>query len=415
MDTESPSSPEAEAAALCCIIENPARFAPLAWESQLSAELFHDAAHAALWTIASGLVRDGKPSDPASLRVAIRSEKPAGLTLSKFSAILLTEFSPDSWHGYVETLRDCYARRISFEAGQSVVSQNLDGQAAVAALRKAAETAAGAMAGTSAVLNSEKAVTAFLRSLNDRYEKGDSPGLPTGIEVIDQHTGGLRDGELWVVGAKTSGGKSIFMLQVAIEALREKKRVAIFSLEMAASEVVGRMISCGWHLNIGEIMNPRGLTNGAISKIQAAAEELRQSELMVCDVADLSMESISGHCQRLADSAPLDLVVIDYIQLVTAPRIKGQNREQEVAGISRACKQLAKRLRCPVMTATQLNENGKSRESRAIEHDADVVWLIDPPNDTGISAFNAWKCRNGERGKQFQAKMDGAKQRFTFI
>ena len=415
MDTESPASPETEAAALCCIIENPARFAPLAWESQLSAELFHDPANAALWTIASRLVRDGKPSDPASLRAVIRSEKPAGLTLSRFSAILLTEFSPDSWHGYVETLRDCYARRISFEAGRSVVSDNLDGQAAVAALRKAAETAAGAMAGTSAVLNSEKAVTAFLQSLSDRYENGESPGLPTGIQVIDQHTGGLRDGELWVVGAKTSGGKSIFMLQVAIEALRENKRVAIFSLEMGAGEVVGRMISCGWHLNIGEIMNPRGLTKGAIGKIQAAAEELRQSQLMVCDLADLSMESISGHCQRLADSAPLDLVVIDYIQLVTAPRIKGQNREQEVAGISRACKQLAKRLRCPVMTATQLNENGKSRESRAIEHDADVVWLIDPPCDRGISTFNAWKCRNGKRGEQFRAEMDGAKQRFTFL
>jgi len=73
----------------------------------------------------------------------------------------------------------------------------------------------------------------------------------------------------------------------------------------------------------------------------------------------------------------LDLVVIDYVQMVAAPKVKGQSREQEVAGISRACKQLSKRLHCPVLTATQLNEQNQARESRAIEHDADNLLVIE--------------------------------------
>jgi replicative DNA helicase len=126
----------------------------------------------------------------------------------------------------------------------------------------------------------------------------------------------------------------------------------------------------------------------------------------------MTIDTISGHCIRMQETNGLDLVVIDYVQMVASPRIKGQSREQEVASISRACKQLAKRLKCPVLTATQLNEAGQSRESRAIEHDADNLFVIEhKDNEVNVQV---WKCRNGIRGTIFPAVMDGLHQRFSF-
>jgi replicative DNA helicase len=127
-------------------------------------------------------------------------------------------------------------------------------------------------------------------------------------------------------------------------------------------------------------------------------------------MADMTMDTISGHCIRIQETNGLDLVVIDYVQMVASPRVKGQSREQEVAGISRACKQLAKRLKCPVITATQLNEQGQSRESRAIEHDADNVFIIDHKDIE--STVQVWKCRNGVKGTIYKATMDGLHQSF---
>ena len=141
---------------------------------------------------------------------------------------------------------------------------------------------------------------------------------------------------------------------------------------------------------------------------------IENSGFMVCDSADMTMDTISGHCIRLQETAGLDLVVIDYVQMVASPKIKGQSREQEVASISRACKQLAKRLKCPVITATQLNEQSQARESRAIEHDSDNTLIIEHGKEPGQCTVQFWKCRNGVRGTTYHATMDGLYQRFTF-
>lgn len=415
-EIQMPCALEVEAAALCCIIENPARFTGEAWQAQIVGGFFHDDGHAALWELISSRTRAAKAVDPASLRGAIREIRNGSLSLAKFSEVLLSEYSENAWPDYIETLRDRYARRLAIAAGREVHAAGLDGQTAVDRLRAAAIAATDALAGSSAVLDSKACMKAFRSSLSARYEAGQLPGMSSGITVIDQLTGGLRPGELWVIGAPTSWGKSVFMLQVSVEALKEGKRVIVFTLEMGADEVVGRLLSSGWSISIADILNPRHATKATMAKIEPAMDSLESMPLMVCDSADLSMELIAGHCQRVAETSGLDLVVIDYIQLVSAPRVKGQNREQEVAGISRACKQLAKRLKCPVIAATQLNENGKARESRAIENDADAVFFVipDKEGEAGDCIFQAWKCRNGKRGETFRVRLNGEHQRFTF-
>ncbi len=407
-----PHAPEAEAAALCLMIEYPKRFIGFAHEAQISEDYFHSAGNRALWTMIGSRISAGKFVDPTSLREAIADEKPKGLTIANFSDVLLTEFDPAAWHSYVDTLRDRYARRAAIMAGKSVKDENLDGQAAVAALSRAVEAARSALAGTSAVMDAKTSVSAFIDALTERFHSGDIPGLSTGIDCLDEMTGGMRKGELWVIGAKTSRGKSVLMLQIAAAVLQAKKRVAVFSLEMSADEIVGRLISCGGRIPINQILNPRSVSKYYQDQIATKAKELSTTGLLICDKADLSIETISGHCQRLSDTGGLDLVIIDYLQLVSSPRIKGQNREQEVATISRGCKQLAKRLKCPVITATQLNEQGQARESRAIEQDADAVFFIvgDGENEKLI----AWKSRNGKRNEELSSRLDGLHQKFSF-
>jgi len=401
---------------LCCLIENQAKFWPLASEAALSVEFFHLPETSALWKITAALLREGKRIDPATVRDAIKNERPTGLGLAAFSRILGTEFEHGAWDGYIDSLRDRLARRLSITAGSTVANENLSGPEALAALKDAASRAASALSGTSAVADAKSSVRAFLASLEERFNNGDLPGMATGMEPVDEKTGGLRPGELWVVGAPTSWGKSVFMLQATGGAIRDGKNVAVFSLEMSKEEIVARIVSSQWQISMGELMNPKTTKKHTMPKIQAAAKEMEALGLMICDSADQSVDTIAGHCERIQDTRKLDLVVVDYLQLVSTPRVKGQNREQEVASISRGLKQLAKRLHCPVITATQLNEQGKSRESRAIEHDADCVLFLsaaDSPGDFQEAKF--WKCRNGERGEVMKAKLNGEFQRFTFF
>jgi len=348
--------------------------------------------------------------DVTSISELIRDRKEAHLSVADLGDIMLSEHSEGSWQIYTDILRDRYARRLAIEAGQQVASQNLSGESAILALKQAAETALSALVGSTAIQNAKDATGAFLTKFRENYENGKIPGLSTGFTQLDEKTGGMRKGEFWVIGAKTSMGKSVMMLQIAQNAIHEGKKVAIFTLEMGADEVIGRMIACGNSIPIGEITQPRHVSKMNIEKIRNAAKAISETNLMICDNADLSIDAISGHCQRIQETTGLDLVVIDYLQLISTPKTRGQSREQEVAQISRACKQLAKRLKCPVLTATQLNEAGQSRESRAIEHDADCVFFIMVDNNE--SNLHIWKARNSKRGELIPVTMNGEYQRF---
>lgn len=407
---ELPSAPDAESAILACLIDYPARFGPIALETGLVGEYFHLTAHKGIFGIILNRLRASKPLDPSSLKEDIRKHKPDGVTVGKLAAVLNCEFSPDGWDGYVSAIRQTAAKRILIESAR--MGDETNGYDAVSSMRRAADLAQDILQGSSEVYDAKRASQAFVAALQERHEAGTTAGQPTGIVAIDIHTGGMRPGELWVVGAKTSGGKSVLMLQMAAGMIASGKRVAIFSLELGVEEVMARIICGQTRVSMSKIMNPRELDKIGMVKIQRAVADLATQDFAICDMAGMTMDQISAHCIRLKETRGIDLVLIDYLQMVSAPRVKGQNREQEVAGISRQCKQLAKRLKAPVLTATQLNENGQSRESRAIEHDADNVLMIVDNGDSVAVQF--WKCRNGERGKTFPAKLQGEFQQFDF-
>jgi replicative DNA helicase len=231
----------------------------------------------------------------------------------------------------------------------------------------------------------------------------------TRISTLDRlTTGGVKRGELAVVAAETSGGKSILLLQMALDAAQKGKNTAVFSLEMPAKDVARRMV--------GNLIGTRvramheGMNHSELERVTAGITQLSQFPLQI-ESGYGDWESIEGCARELRSKDKLDFLVLDYIQLVHLRDLaKNETREQHVSEITRRLKALALTLNIAVATASQLNEDGRLRESRAIGHHADHVWLIVPSEDGPILRIE--KNRSGERDKIVSLYMRGDISRF---
>jgi len=232
----------------------------------------------------------------------------------------------------------------------------------------------------------------------------------TGLGRLDHLTnGGVKRGELLTVAAPTSGGKSILLIQLALHALRAGKRVLYFSLEMPDTQVICRILSAMCDFNVAALRSP-DKTQRDIAKFNTCAMELSALPITVESKAT-DMEAIDALTRELAAKGETDLLVVDYIQLVHLRSLgKNETREQHVSEICKRLKALALQLNIGVATASQLNDEGKLRESRAIAHHSDHVWLIDHKDEPAIFIN---KNRDGERGGIVPVVMRGAVSKFT--
>lgn len=239
----------------------------------------------------------------------------------------------------------------------------------------------------------------------------------TGIPACDRLLGGgMFRGEMTVVGAPTSGGKSILLYQSALQAAAEGKKVVVFSLEMPAKLILRRMASnmIGKPiLNTADMARYPEEARGAFAserEVSIALHRLMKMAIIIRD--DLSdVSEINAEIRRLANSGFADLAIVDYLQIVTMS--KADNREQAVSELARLLKLAALNTNIAVMTASQLNDDGKLRESRAIGMHADNVVLIGS-NESG-SMLNIDKSRNNERGTFCSVVMKGNISRFEEV
>lgn len=305
-------------------------------------------------------------------------------------------------------------RQISIKCSQ-IDSEARDGQDASSLtmdLKSAAEDLTGVLSRDSDIIQAKQAAKMFLDDFQELVTSNESPGIQTGISEIDNITGGMRKGEFWVVSGPTSGGKSVLTLQACANAIRNDKHVLLFSLEMTASEVICRMVSNLGRISMGDLTNPNGGDKGVIReslvKIRNGVNYISDKRLKIADKSGMTSDWITSQCERVNEIDQIDLIAIDYIQLVEGKYAKGQSREQEISKISKDFKQLAKKCSCAVITPSQLNDDGKLRESRGIGHDANVVLDI---KDDGV--FVA-KNRNGKKFVTLPLAMNGEFQRFEF-
>lgn len=213
----------------------------------------------------------------------------------------------------------------------------------------------------------------------------DKLAIDSGFPSLNRLLGKLRRQTLNIIAARPAMGKSAFALNIALNVALRKNVVAVFSLEMSQSEVGLRFLSSASTVKTQEIKE--NLQKRDMKQLTAAIQALVESQLYIDDSAATSPADIRAKCRRLyAEKGRLDLVVIDYLQLMTADG-KPQNRQQEISEISRALKILAKDLNVPVIALSQLSRNVESRENKrpmlsdlresgSIEQDADAVMFL---------------------------------------
>ena len=260
------------------------------------------------------------------------------------------------------------------------------------------------------------AVLHRMDELANRKQQDDVTGLSTGFEELDKLTTGMQAGELIVIAARPSMGKTALALNVVEHvALAKGKRVAFFSLEMANEQLGMRLLSSVSRLNQQRVKVGR-LNDGEWHKVHEASNKLREGGIYLDEEGSLSANEMRSRARTIhRECGGLDLVVIDYLQLMQTSG-RSDNRAQEVAEISRALKLLAKELACPVIALSQLNRGLEQRPNRrpimsdlrdsgGIEQDADWILFIyrdevynpDGP-DRGIAELIIGKQRNGPTG-----------------
>ncbi len=258
--------------------------------------------------------------------------------------------------------------------------------------------------------------------LLDRVEEmsqnpNDITGVPTGFYDFDRMTSGLQPGDLIVLAARPSMGKTALAINIAEHvALHEGLPVAVFSMEMGASQLAIRIVG-----SIGRIDQSR-LRTGKLSadewpRLTESIEKLRNVSLHIDETPGLTPSELRANARRLArQCGKLGLIVVDYLQLMSGSSSDGDNRATEIGEISRGLKMLAKELQCPVIALSQLNRSVETRtdkrpmmsdlrESGAIEQDADVIMFIyrddyynKDSKEPGVAEVIIGKQRNGPTG-----------------
>ena len=272
-----------------------------------------------------------------------------------------------------------------------------------------------------------KGISLVVNNVTERLLKmnnSDITGLSTGYKEFDKLTSGLNNGELIIIAARPSIGKTAFALNIAKNtSILSDKRCLIFSLEMPAEQLVQRLIS-----SIGKI-NSNIIKNGDIfrqskqssDRYYAAAEKVAKSSILINDNSVLTMNEIIAEARKIHNDEKLDLIIIDYLQLISS-KIKG-DRNNQISDISRKLKILARELDIPVIVLSQLSRDVEKRQDKhpmlsdlrdsgAIEQDADVVTFLyrdsyynkdDKSNVMDITETIVAKNRNGATGTMILA------------
>ena len=238
-------------------------------------------------------------------------------------------------------------------------------------------------------------------------------GVPSGFTELDELTAGFHPGELTIIAARPSMGKTAFSLNIALQAcLRDKRKVAYFSVEMGKDQVMIRMLASAAKIRLGDLRIGR-IDDQSWPRLINTAAAVSETGLFIDDSSGVSPFDIRAKCRRMKAKYGLDMIMIDYLQLMSMKQ-KFDSREREVSEISKLLKSIAKELQVPVIALAQLNRSveGRSdrrpmlsdlRESGSIEQDADVIMMIyredyyDKNNQDikGVAEIIIGKQRNG--------------------
>ncbi|KGO99093.1 replicative DNA helicase [Novilysobacter defluvii] len=418
-----PQSVEAEQAVLGGLMLAPEAYDTVA--DGLNERDFYRRDHQLIFRAIRELAEKSRPFDAVTLGEWFESNGHAELVAGGSYLIELASTTPSAANikAYAEIVRDKSILRQLIEVGTEIVNDGFqpDGRDSSEILAKAEqEVFAIAEAGSQGRTDFTAMNTALSEAfdvLQKRYEAGGSvTGLPTGYTEFDEMTAGLQPTDLLILAARPAMGKTTLALNMAEHAaIRTKKAVAVFSMEMSASQLALRLISSNGRVNAQRLRSGQ-LEDEDWSRVTSAIRMLKEAKIFIDDTPGLSPDQLRSKARRLKREHDLGLVVVDYLQLMSVPG-NSENRATEISEISRSLKHLAKELNVPVIALSQLNRSLETRadkrpvmadlrESGAIEQDADVIVFIyrddyynkENSPDKGLAEVIIGKQRNGPTG-----------------
>jgi replicative DNA helicase len=417
-----PHSIEAEQSVLGGLMLDSTAFDQIA--DRVSAEDFYRADHKLIFEATSGLIERNQPCDAVTLSGHLESqgllEQVGGL--SYLGSLARDTPTAANIRAYADIVRERSVLRQLISAGDLIARNALEPEGREAreivddAERAVFEIAERGSRGKVGFRTVKSILPEVVNRIDELYHSdGTMTGLSTGFKILDEMTSGLQPGDLIIVAGRPSMGKTTLAVNMAENAaLSAKKSVAIFSMEMSAEALTLRMISSLGRINQSNLRSGR-LQEEDWPRIDSAMTQLGAANIFVDETPGLSPTEIRARARRLKRERGLDLVVVDYLQLMQVPGNK-ENRATEIAEISRSLKALAKELKVPVIALSQLNRGVEQRqekkpvmsdlrESGSLEQDADVILLIYredfyEPNTTrkGIADIIIAKQRNGPTG-----------------
>lgn len=260
-------------------------------------------------------------------------------------------------------------------------------------------------------VESKVLIKKIVEDIANRQDDKRLTGLVTGFHSIDSMTSGLQKGDLIIIAARPSMGKTAFALNIANN-IAKSNNVAFFSLEMPAEQLLTRIISIEGNIDGNKLKNPSKMNETDWTRLYLVQDKIEKINLFIDDSPTIKLSEIVWKTRRLKNKGKLDLIIIDYLQLIPlSHKTTSDNRQQEVSIISRTLKQLARELEVPVIALSQLSRKVEQREDKtpmmsdlresgAIEQDADIVGFL---------------YREGYYSKDKEEAHDSALQQTDFI
>jgi len=415
-----PHNIEAEQAVLGAIFLEPDSFS-IASEVLLP-EDFYRASHQRIYKAMFDLFEQGEPIDIVTVTTILKNnqtlDEVGGVTyLSELADSVPTAANIAYYRNIVE--EKALLRRL-IRTATDIVSFSFENEGKVDDVLNEAERNILEVSSRGSV-GDFKAIGDVLVDVYSNIEEltksdGEVTGLPTGYRDLDRITSGFQENDLIIIAARPSMGKTAFALNIAQNvATKTDKNVAIFSLEMGADQLVSRMLCAEGNIDSQRLRTGK-LQDPDWQRLAMAMGSLSNAGVYIDDSPGIRVSEIRSKCRRLKQEHGLDMIIIDYLQLIQGSPGSGENRQQEVSEISRSLKGLARELEVPLIALSQLSRGVEQRqdkrpmmsdlrESGSIEQDADIVGFLyrddyyneDTENDSRIEIIIS-KQRNGPTG-----------------
>ena len=358
----------------------------------LTPDDFYSEIHKEIFSAVRDLNRASSPVDVLTVSEELKKRKTFEMVGGRAYVASLTTMAPSTANAsaYAKIIKENAVLRRLIEVSSDIVEKSYRQKTDAAQVLDYAEQGIFDIAR----MNQKKDFTALKDILwtnmdeIDRMaeQEGRLTGLTTGFADLDARTSGLQKSDLIILAARPSMGKTAFVLNVAQNAaIRGNAKVLIFSLEMSKEQLGQRLLSIDSCVELSKLKTG-DLSRGDWEDLNIAIDRLSKAEIYIDDTPGISVLEMKNKCRRLKAEKGLDLVIVDYLQLMSIEG-KTEGRQQEVSTLSRMLKQLAREMECPVIVLSQLSRAVEQRtdhrpqlsdlrESGAIEQDADIVMFL---------------------------------------